>query len=205
MSVKMRSRRREVSVRQPRKKKKRSLVFLIPVIGLSLWWGYRQLQRYLVEPEAAIVLGGHEDRERFAAKLAAKDPNLSIWVSSGSPQRYVERIFAKAGIQRDRLHLNYHAVDTVTNFTTLVDELKARGIDSVYLITSENHMRRALIIGEIVFGSRGIVIKPLGVPSDAPPEPIEKSLRDGARAILWLTTGDTGEDTIGLHQKRSPL
>jgi uncharacterized SAM-binding protein YcdF (DUF218 family) len=205
MSVKMRSRRREVSVRQPRKKKKRLFAFLLPVIGLSFWWGYQQIQRFLVEPEAAIVLGGHEERERFAAKLAAKDPDLSIWVSSGSPQRYVERIFAKAGIQRDRLHLNYHAVDTVTNFTTLVNELKARGIDSVYLITSENHMRRALIVGEIVFGSQGIVIKPLYVPSDAPPEPIEKTLRDGARAILWLTTGDTGEQILEQHQNRSQL
>ncbi|NJQ96827.1 MAG: YdcF family protein [Hydrococcus sp. CSU_1_8] len=186
-------------------RKKDCLRFLLPVIGLSLWWGYQQLQRYLVEPEAAVVLGGHEDRERFAAKLAAKDPDISIWVSSGSPQRYVERIFTKAGIQRDRLHLNYHAVDTVTNFTTLVDDLKARGIDSVYLITSENHMRRALIIGEIVFGSQGIVIKPLSVPSEAPPEPIEKSLRDGVRAILWLTTGDTGEEMLEQHHDRSQL
>jgi uncharacterized SAM-binding protein YcdF (DUF218 family) len=90
----------------------------------------------------------------------------------------------KPGIERNRLHLDRRAVDTVTNFTTLVDELQAQGIDSVYLITSDDHMRRARVIGEIVFGSRGIVIKPLAVPSRRKPEPIEKSLRDGARAIF---------------------
>ncbi|AFY78867.1 hypothetical protein Ple7327_3677 [Pleurocapsa sp. PCC 7327] len=196
MPGKISSIRREVSVSQPRKTKKRFSLLLLPIIGASLWLGYKQGQSYLVKPEAAIVLGGHEDRERFAAKLAAQDPNILIWVSSGSPQKYVEKIFAEAGIDRDRLHLDYHAVDTVTNFTTLVDDLKSHGIDSVYLITSENHMRRALIIGEIVFGSRGIVIKPVSVPSDAPSEPIEKTLRDGARALLWLATGGTGETLI---------
>ena len=53
-------------------------------------------------------------------------------------------------------------------------------------------MLRARIIGEIIFGSRGIIVKPISVPSDSPPESIRKSLRDGARAILWLTTGHTG-------------
>lgn len=194
--LKLRSSRQKVSVSQLRKTKKRFLLLLFPILGVSLWWGYRQVKSYLVQPEAVVVLGGHEDRERFAAQLAAKHPNLQIWVSSGSPQRYVEQIFTKAGIKRDRLHLNYHAIDTVSNFTTLVDELKARGIDSVYLITSDNHMGRALIIGEIVFGSRGIVIKPMSVPSDAPSEPMEKSLRDSARALFWLATGDTGKTLI---------
>ena len=167
------------------------LLFLSAIV-VSLWFGYKQVKSSLVLPEALFVLGGHEEREHFAAQLAKKYPHLPIWVSSGSPQDYAQRIFAKAGIKDDRLHLDYQASDTVTNFTSLVDELKAQGIDSVYLITSENHMPRAMIIGEIVFGSRGIMLKPLSVPSDCPPESIQKSLRDGARAILWLTTGHTG-------------
>jgi uncharacterized SAM-binding protein YcdF (DUF218 family) len=199
MSVKMRFHRRNGSVSQPRQTKKRFFLWLLPVMGLSLYLGYQLLQSYLVEPEAIIVLGGHEDRERFAAKLAAQHPDLPIWVSSGSPQRYVERIFAKEGIRRDRLHLDYKAIDTVTNFTTLVDQLKARGIDSVYLITSDNHMRRAIVIGEIVFGSRGIVIKPISVHSYAPQEPIEKCLRDGARALFWLVTGETLSEQRSHH------
>lgn len=162
---------------------------LILLVLISSIFGYKQIQSYLVQPDAVLVLGGHEEREKFAAELGKRHPHLDIWVSGGSPQDYVKRIFATRGIKSDRLHLDYRANDTVTNFTTLVDELEARGIDSIYLVTSENHMTRARIIGEIVFGSRGIVLKPLAVPSSLPPEPIEKSVRDGARSILWLTTG----------------
>lgn len=178
---------------KPWRYRSRRLSWLLPVIAFGLWFSYKVMESYWVEPEAIFVLGGHEERERLAAKLAQQHPDLPIWVSSGSPRGYVKRIFAKAGIKSDRLHLDYHAIDTVTNFTTLVDQLKTQGIDSVYLITSENHMRRAIVIGEIVFGSRGIVIKPLSVPSKTPPEPLEKCLRDTARALLWLSTGYTGE------------
>lgn len=191
MSVSMGSRKRRDFARRPRKTKKRFFLLLLPLIGVSFWLGYKVLQSYLVKPEAVLVLGGHEEREHFAAKLATQYPNLPIWVSSGSPRNYVTKIFAKAGIAGDRLHLDYHAVDTVTNFTTLVNEFQKRGIDSVYLVTSDNHMGRALVIGEIVFGSRGIVIKPLSVPSEAPPESLEKCWRDGARAMFWLVTGKT--------------
>ncbi len=159
---------------------------------LTLCKGYKQIRNNSLSPEAFLVLGGHEEREKFAATLARQYPDLPIWVSSGSPQDYAKKIFYNRGITGDRLHLDYRANDTVTNFTTLVDELKAQGIDSVYLITSENHMPRARVIGEIVFGSRGIAIEPVAVPSKNPPEPIEKSLRDGARTVLWLTTGHTG-------------
>ncbi len=164
---------------------------LLSLVVISCGFGYKQLQSYFIKPDAVLVLGGHEEREKFAAELGKRHPHLDIWVSGGSPQNYVKRIFATRGIKSDRLHLDYRASDTVTNFTTLVDELKAQGIGSVYLVTSENHMARARIIGGIVFGSRGIVLKPLAVPSSLPPEPIEKSVRDGARSILWLTTGHT--------------
>ena len=167
-------------------------VSCLSLVTLVLWFGYKEIQSYLVQPEAILVLGGHENRERFAAKLAQQHPGIPIWVSSGSPAWYAQKIFAKAGISKNRLHLDYRATDTVTNFTTLVDEFKAQGIDSVYLVTSENHLLRARIIGEIVFGSRGIVLKPVSVPCNSLAEPLEKSLRDGTRALLWVITGETG-------------
>jgi len=172
-------------------------LLLLSAIATFLCVGFKPINHPISpavknSPEAFLVLGGHEERERFAADLAQQYPQLPIWISSGSPRHYAQTIFAQAGINRDRLHFDYRAKDTVTNFTTLVDELKAEGIDSVYLITSENHMARAKIIGEIIFGSRGINFEPIAVPSDNPPEPLEKSLRDGARSILWLVTGHTG-------------
>ena len=83
-------------------------------------------------------------------------------------------------------------MDTVTNFTTLADEFRAQGIKSLYLITSDDHMRRARVIGEIVLGSRGISFRSVSVPSGRSPEPMFKAVRDGARAILWVMTGRTG-------------
>jgi uncharacterized SAM-binding protein YcdF (DUF218 family) len=198
MTLKVNSRRKSPT-RGGRSGKKLPRWLLFPLVAAGLWWGYTDLREYWVKPEAIFVLGGHEDRERFAAKLARERPELPVWVSSGSPRPYVKRIFKKAGVSLDRLHLDYRAKDTVTNFTTLADELKSLGIHSVYLVTSENHMGRARLVGEIIFGSRGITIKPVSVPSKSPDEPIGKGLRDGARAILWITTGSTGESLVERH------
>ena len=195
MFLKIRSSKPEVKGVTHRKRKKR----LFPILCLAtvgLWLGYKQLQSHFVQPEAIFVLGGHKDRESFAAQLALKHPDLPIWVSSGSPQHYVTQIFSNAGVSGNRLHLDYRAKDTVTNFTSLVKELKEQGIDSVYLITSDNHMNRARIIGEIVFGTQGIILKTLSVPSKDSSEPVEKIIRDGGRSFLWLLTGKTGENLL---------
>ncbi|MBD2162920.1 YdcF family protein [Calothrix membranacea FACHB-236] len=176
------------------------MAFTLPLL---MWLGYKEVKSQMVEPQAVIVLGGSTknlEREKFTADFAKKHPNLPIWITGGSPPRSTQKVFSKAGVDPERLHLDYEAVDTVTNFTTLVDDLQAQGIKSVYVITSDFHMRRASVIGEIVLGSRGIEFKTIPVPSKTSPEPLEKSLRDGARAILWVATGYTGaEDT--LHKK----
>lgn len=173
------------------------------VLPLLMWLGYQEVQNNSEPPEAVIVLGGSTknlEREKFTAKFAREHPNLPIMISGGSPPAYTKRVFTKAGINPKRLHLDYEAVDTVTNFTTLVDDLQARKIKNVYLITSDFHMRRACIIGEIILGSRGIRFKPIPVPSKMPPEPMEKSIRDGARALFWVATGYTGAEQV--QQKR---
>jgi len=172
----------------------KSFSFAVLFLPLLMWFGYQEAKNAYTQPQAVIVLGGSTrnlEREKFTASFARKHPNLPIWISGGSPPVYTKRVFKKAGIDTKRLHLDYEAVDTVTNFTTLIDELQSRGIKSVYLITSDFHMRRACII---VLGSRGITFKPISVPSENSPEPIEKSLRDGARALLWVATGYTGAD-----------
>lgn len=182
---------------------KRRLFLSILVLPIAIGIGYRYIRSF-EQPQGILVLGGSTkelERERFTVEFARQHPDLPIWVSGGSPnKKYIERFFAKEGIPPSRLYLDNRAVDTVTNFTTLADELKARGIKSVYLITSDYHMRRACVIGEIVLGSRGIVYKPVSVPSNKSPEPLEKSVRDGARAILWVTTGRTGSTLSRVFQ-----
>lgn len=181
---------------QPRQFKVKLWLCLMPLLSLWLLCGYKQIQSYFIQPEAILVLGGEEERELFAAKFAQKHPQLDIWISSGSPEWYTNRVFTKAGIKKERLHIDRQATDTVTNFTTLVDKMQAEGIDGVYLITSDDHMPRARIIGDIVFGSRGILLKPVPVKLGRKPEPIEKCFRDGARSLLWVVTGHTGA-TLG--------
>jgi len=160
-------------------------------IALLLGGAYRYW-RSLPTPDAILVLGGAMEREQFAAEFAQKNPDLPIWVSSGSTREYAEWVFEEAGISGDRIHLDYRAVDTVTNFTTMVEEFKELGFDSVYVITSDYHMRRAWWIGQIIFGSHGIRFNPVVIDRDRPPEPLRKTLRDGVRSVLWVTTGHSG-------------
>lgn len=162
------------------------------VVLLLFGFGFKQMESLWRNPEAVLVLGGAAERERFAAEFAKQHPNLPVWVSSGSNPEYAEWVFMQAGIDPNRLHLDYRAVDTVTNFTTLADYFKQSRIRSVYLITSDYHMVRAQVIGGIVLGSRGIDFHPVSVPSDQSPEPITKVMRDAARAMLWVATGETG-------------
>ncbi|HYW20069.1 MAG TPA: YdcF family protein [Nodularia sp. (in: cyanobacteria)] len=172
------------------------MVFALPLL---MWLGYQESKIEKLPPQAVLVLGGSTprlEREKFTANFVREHPNLPIWISGGSPPTSTEKVFAKAGVDPKRLYLDYEAVDTVTNFTTLVDELQAEGIKSVYLITSEFHMRRARVVGEIVLGSRGIQLQPVPVPSNNMREPVDKSIRDGARALIWVATGYTGTDHI---------
>ncbi|XGV98497.1 MAG: YdcF family protein [Leptolyngbya sp. BL-A-14] len=188
-------------VNKPRRHRVRSLLWLF-ILTPSLWFGYREVKSYFVRPQAILVLGGAPKRENFAAEFARQHPEIPVWVSGGSPREYTESVFADAGVDLNRLHVDRKAVDTVSNFTTLVDQFRSRGIHSVYLITSDYHMRRACVIGELVFGSRGIDLKPVPMPSDQTTEPLIKTLRDGARAVLWLTTGHSGSTLVSRPEDR---
>jgi hypothetical protein len=51
-------------------------------------------------------------------------------------------------------------------------------------------------VGRIVFGSRGIVMRPIAVETGGQAESMDKYVRDSLRALLWLTTGRTGETLV---------
>ncbi len=197
------------SIQSRRKSRWRSLVArwlpLLLVVPTTTWITQRQLKLWTRPAEAIVVLGGEIDRETYAARMAQEHEQLPIWVSSGTNPEYAEWLFfEEAGIDRDRLHLDYRAVDTVTNFTSIVQDLKHAGIDKIYLITSENHMRRAQLVGEIVFGSNDIVFEPVTVPSSMAAEPVNKTIRDGIRAVMWTFTGYTGADLAEFRDSHFP-
>ncbi|ANV90518.1 YdcF family protein [Picosynechococcus sp. PCC 8807] len=165
-----------------------SLIFLIGFIPVRLIFAQIQAPT----PQAILALGGGLGREEFAASFAQQHPTLDIWVSSGQSRQIAKDIFQAANINRNRIHLDYRAIDTVTNFTSLVKEFGDRHIQHVYLITSDFHMRRAQAIAFFVFGSRGIITTPIPIPSNQPHETLWHVSRDIGRAILWIITGRTG-------------
>jgi hypothetical protein len=79
----------------------------------------------------------------------------------------------------------------LSNFTSIVDDLKLAKIRHMLLITSSDHMDRALLVGRVVAGSRGIALTPVTVPCGdrCAPEDWRKVWGDGLRAGLWLLTG----------------
>lgn len=143
-------------------------------------------------PEAILTLGGDQDREEFTAQFAQAHPSLDIWVSSGSPPNNAREIFRATGILDQRVHLDYRAIDTVTNFTSLVQDFKSQNLRHLYLITSDFHMLRAKAIATIVLGSQGITFTPISIPSNKLKESFFQILRDICRSILWIFTGRTG-------------
>ncbi|MEO0458260.1 MAG: YdcF family protein [Cyanobacteria bacterium P01_A01_bin.114] len=171
----------------------------LPLVLMAQW----HIRGLFVQPDVALVLGGATEREKFAVQFASEHPEIDVWISSGSNPEYAEWVFETGQIPPERFKLDYRAVDTVTNFTTLVDDLQDEGVDSIYIITSDYHMRRAVVIAEIILSSRGIHFKPVTVPSDQPPEPVARSVRDGIRSVLWLLTGKNGSEFVH-HSFRNP-
>lgn len=144
------------------------------------------------KPQAIFTLGGGWGREKFTAQFAQIHPNLDIWVSSGISKKQARKIFRAASIPDKRLHLDYRAVDTVTNFTSLVKEFQKRNIHHLYLITSDFHMARSKAIATFVLGSQGIAFTPVPIADKGYRESQLRIIRDSGRAILWIFTGHTG-------------
>ena len=141
-------------------------------------------KRQAPQPQAIFVLGGHPDREKAAAQLAKYYPELEVWVSSGSDAAIAHSTFLAVGISDNRLHLDYRASDTVTNFTTLVQTFKSLDIQHVWLVTSDFHMDRAEAIAYLVLGSHGITYTTHIVPSNRAEEPTWKIGRDAMRSAI---------------------
>jgi uncharacterized SAM-binding protein YcdF (DUF218 family) len=142
-------------------------------------------------PQAILTLGGGADREAFTAQFAQNHPSLEIWVSTGIPRNQARAIFRSAGIPDRRVHLDRRAVDTITNFTSLIEDFKSQKIQHLYLITSDFHMPRAKAIATLVLGSQGIAFTPVSIPSKQPSESPLHILRDIGRALFWTITSHT--------------
>jgi len=175
-----------------RRRSRLSPLLLIGAAGLGLLW----LSRGWIwpappPPQMILVLGGDPAREEAAARLARHD-GLPVVVSGGSNPEYAHWLFEeREGLTADRFRLDYRARDTLSNFTSLVDDLQRARIRHALLVTSSDHMDRALLVGRIVAGSRGIHLTPVPVPCGelCVEESRGRVLGDAARAVLWVVSG----------------
>ena len=170
-----------------------SLVILAAVVWASTVGPLKPFREALTTvepPQRILVLGGDLDRERVGLRLA-QQLELPLVVSGGSNPEYAQWLVQDAGMDQSRVVLDYRAKDTFTNFTSLVDDLKRDGVKHIYLVTSQDHLPRAMTVGRLVAGSRGIRLT--GVPVACQPfclkEAMGKRLSDGMRALTWVITG----------------
>ena len=166
------------------------------LVALLLAGGFLWLSRgwwWPAPPPAQmiLVLGGDLAREREAAALAARR-GLPVVVSGGSNPEYAHWLFEqRQGLPSHQVQLDYRARDTLSNFTSLVDDLRQARIRHALLVTSSDHMDRALLVGRIVAGSRGIHLTPVPVSCAdlCQPEGRRKVWGDGLRAAVWVLSG----------------
>ena len=165
---------------------------LVGLAGLALLWLSRGVWWPMPPPpQMILVLGGDAAREAAAARLARAD-GLPVVVTGGTNPEYAQWLFEqKEGLPSRQVHLDYRARDTVSNFTSLVDDLRQARIRHALLVTSTDHMQRALLVGRIVAGSRGIHLTPVPVPCGdlCVVEGRRRLWGDGARAALWVISG----------------
>ncbi len=165
---------------------------LLGAAGMGMLWLSRGWWWPSPPPaQMILVLGGDADREEAAARLARSD-GLPVVVTGGTNPEYAHWLFQhKEGLPSRQVHLDYRARDTVSNFTSLVDDLRKSRIRHALLVTSTDHMERALLVGRIVAGSRGIHLTPVPVPCGqlCVVEGRRRLWGDGARAVLWVLTG----------------
>jgi uncharacterized SAM-binding protein YcdF (DUF218 family) len=157
----------------------------LAVLSRGFWWPTPPPAQMI------LVLGGDAERERVAAHLARAD-GLPVVVSGGTNPEYATWLFReREGLPANQVRLDYRASDTLTNFTSLVDDLRQARVRHALLVTSTDHMTRALLVGRIVAGSRGIHLTPVAVPCGKAcvTESWKKIAGDGLRASVWVLSG----------------
>ena len=156
-------------------------------------------------PQLILVAGGYEYRERHAARLA-RESGLPVLVTGGISHDYGTRLFRTAQVPSNQVSRDDRAHDTLENFTTSLAALRQRKVRHILLVTGSDHMPRALLVGRIVAGSRGILVTPEAVDcgEDCHPESPLKRLADAGRAVVWAITGHDLKHVLSPVQDSSP-
>ncbi len=152
---------------------------------------FRKAWTLSIPPQLILVLGGDIDRERVGVRLA-REMSLPLVVSGGSNPEHANWLIEQSGIPINSVKLDYRARDTLSNFTSLVDDLAVDGIRHALLVTSEDHLLRSMAVGNLVAGSRGIRLSSVSVSCNKKciNEGLDKLIMDWLRALIWVLTGE---------------
>ena len=160
-------------------------------------------------PFAALALGGDIRREHYAIQLMRTRrelQNSKLYISSGDVRPTASVLQT---LRQDRVVIDHRAVDTLSNFTTLVDNFVKEGIRHVVIITTAEHAPRAHAIAFIVLGSKRIsseIVRVLPGSNDrvVRVESRLRIVRDVLRALLWVATGWSARHiALWLHPDRA--
>lgn len=164
------------------------------LLGCGFWlvWTWSPwLQALQQPPDAIVVIGGGIYREVVAAQLAQTYSSLPVVVSSGSTLPCLYRVFVEEhGVAWRRVTADFLAMDTVTNFTAVLPYLQTKTPRKVFVVATDRHWSRVLVLGWLIWGSRGIAMQPVLFEGGGHEESWFKTLRDSLRAMAWIVLGD---------------
>lgn len=135
-----------------------------------------------------ISLGGNINRLPHACRLALNFPGAHLIISSEGDAARCLQIALDTGLPRERIHLDYRAWDTVTNFTKTTDQVKRFGTTDLHVVTDGFHMLRSFGIARIVYALSPVRCHP-DPTSVGSPEAWRLVLSDWLRALVWRFTG----------------
>lgn len=144
---------------------KKLVLFLIILGGLLLlipiWIGFfLSPQNKLEKVDAIVAISGGETVERVneAVKLYQQDYAPVIIFSGAARDRGVsnaesmQQLAIKAGIPEDKILTEKQAKNTFDNAKFVKDLIQSRGMDSIVLVTSPYHQRRAYLTFRQILG-----------------------------------------------------
>jgi uncharacterized SAM-binding protein YcdF (DUF218 family) len=138
-----------------------------------------------------LELGGNSLRMTKAIDLALQYPDSKIVISSEGDPVGVHAMLEAAELPSDRYIYDFHAWDTVTNFTETIELVQSFNPAAVFVVTDKFHMRRAMAIAHAVYFWTGITVIPAPYLGSEPHDPESNKLvrQDRFRAWLWRLTG----------------
>lgn len=141
--------------------------------------------------DVILELGGNPSRMYRVIELAQQYPSAQIVISSEGSPDFVVGLLRGAGIADARFILDFKAWDTVTNFTHTLRLVQSYSPRTLYIVTDQFHMKRAMAIAKAVYFLRRIKIvpEPYMGSEPHPPESEELIRYDQMRSWIWRLTG----------------